>query len=108
MTSRPGGAAKPRSVPTDAKPHRISRTVAASRGPNRKAAHSSTGMNTNSSGYVFVVNGATPPNTTCPTPTMLSSSRAASSGRSRIRPGPGWRIQSNRVGTTTRSPATSP
>jgi hypothetical protein len=99
---------RPRSVPTTARPETIAIPVAASRGPNRNAAHNSTGGTRNASGYVFRVKGTAPPNTTWTTRTTLSSRRSASQGRSPMRPSPRWRSHSSSAGTTTRSPATSP
>ena len=62
---------------------------------------------TKASGYVFVVNGARPPNTTWPATTTASSSSAASNGRRRMGVTSASR-HSSTTGAIRMSPAASP
>ena len=99
---------KPRTVPAMASPKTTRTEVAASRGPNRNAAHNRTGISRNSRAYVLRANGTAPAKTIWETPIKPSSRSSASAGRSPSRPSSRWRYHSSTAGTTTTSPATSP
>src|SRR5215470_6180338 len=98
----------PRNVPATAIPANSKRVAAASRGPKRRAAHTSTGTTTNAIGRCSTAAGSIPPKTTPVTATTVAARRPASAGRCLSGEGVGGLMHNTSSGAITRAPATSP
>src|SRR5439155_10979436 len=95
-------------VPAIAAIDRRNITVAVSLGPNRKAAHSSTGMHKKVFGYWGPQNGKNPPNTTPAVNSNVPLSRTASMIFWRSQSIRGHRAHKTNNGATIKSPVASP